>query len=195
MSFCPKCGAQNVEGSPFCTQCGTPIQGVEAPQYGAAPSSGANPFRVGSETQTVGRDITGEAPEVPNPFRAFIICMKKYVDANGRAGRAEYFGFGFVFFILIVLIGIIFGIVLAANHVDPEQSRRLGNLLGRGMYLIVLLPCWCLTIRRLHDLGQSGWISIVNIIPIVNLILGLILLFVPGQPFPNKYGLQPQRRR
>ena len=195
MSFCPKCGAQNVEGAAFCAQCGTPIQNVRPSQCGANPESASNPFQVGSQTQTVGYDITGEAPEVPNPFRAFVICMKKYADAKGRAGRAEYFGFGFVCFLIGfgIAFAVAFGVGMDGG--DPEEAGQIASGILNVLFLAFIFPSWCVAIRRCHDLGYSGWLSLLNLIPLVNLIFALVLLFVSGQPFPNKYGLPPQRRR
>ena len=226
MSFCPKCGAQNVEGAAFCAQCGTPIQGGAAPQFDAETNSAANPFQVGSQTQTVGYDITGEAPEVPNPFRAFVICMKKYADAKGRAGRAEYFGYILVYTLLVYAVGVIIGLICEVAKVNSIYAMQVGSLIGLAIGLCFVVPAWCLLIRRLHDPGISGWFSIVNLVStsssvlqllliwrmidrietleliyrinsilgIVSIILTLVLICVPGQRRPNKYGLPPQRR-
>ena len=220
MGYCPKCGALTAEGAAFCSQCGTPVQG------GAAP----NPFQVGSETQTVGYDIAditdvaGEAPEVPNPFRAFAICMKKYCDAKGRAGRAEYFGYVLVYALIIYAAGFLWGWCCDAMNLDAIMTMRLGGLVGLAIGLGCMLPAWSLLIRRFHDLGVSGWFSVIQIISILSSIYGvlalygigfvffvryaqifrfveivmaifsLVLICVPGQRRPNKYGLPPQRR-
>lgn len=42
--FCPKCGAQNPEGSPFCGACGAPLSQQQAPvnQGGSNPMNGFN---------------------------------------------------------------------------------------------------------------------------------------------------------
>lgn len=42
--------------------------------------------------------------------------------------------------------------------------------------------------RRYHDFGRSGWWSLLYFVPIVNLITGLILLFIDGDLEENKYG-------
>lgn len=44
------------------------------------------------------------------------------------------------------------------------------------------------TIKRLHDLNQSGWLSLLKLIPIVNFFFGLYLIIRPGDLDSNKYG-------
>jgi uncharacterized membrane protein YhaH (DUF805 family) len=42
--------------------------------------------------------------------------------------------------------------------------------------------------RRLHDIGKSGWLQLLMIIPIVNLVL--IYFYVqPSQPESNPHGV------
>ena len=62
------------------------------------------------------------------------------------------------------------------------------------MFLIGLLQ-WAVmvppTIRRFHDLGQSGWMVLLQLVPIVSLAIGLILLVGRGTRGPNQYGDDP----
>jgi uncharacterized membrane protein YhaH (DUF805 family) len=45
-----------------------------------------------------------------------------------------------------------------------------------------------LPIRRLHDIGYSGWCVLLLLVPIVSLVIALALIFWPGEPIDNKYG-------
>ncbi|MCH7750572.1 MAG: DUF805 domain-containing protein [Planctomycetes bacterium] len=47
-------------------------------------------------------------------------------------------------------------------------------------------------VRRLHDLGFSGWFAVIGLIPYLGQILWIALFVVPGNNRPNKYGPQPQ---
>ncbi len=177
MSYCPKCGASIQEGAAFCNQCGSAVQCGVAPQYGAAPEFAANPYQVGSDAQAVGFDIADDAPEVPNPFRAFVICMKKYADAKGRAGRAEYFGYILVYTLLAYAVGVIIGLVCEVAKVNSIYAMQVGSLIGLAIGLCFVVPAWCLLIRRLHDLGISGWFSIVNLVSTSSSVLQLLLIW------------------
>lgn len=45
--------------------------------------------------------------------------------------------------------------------------------------------------KRFHDLGQSGWLFLLLLVPIVNVCVGLWLLFGPGESCGNRFGPQP----
>src|SRR5208337_3611250 len=47
-------------------------------------------------------------------------------------------------------------------------------------------------VRRWHDTGRSGWMTLTLLIPVVNLVVFLLLGFLPGTTGPNKYGPDPR---
>jgi hypothetical protein len=49
-------------------------------------------------------------------------------------------------------------------------------------------------VKRLHDVDKSGWFLLLALIPIVNFILGLYMLFADGTVGPNRYGADPKNR-
>jgi uncharacterized membrane protein YhaH (DUF805 family) len=95
---------------------------------------------------------------------------------NGRAPVREYFGFSlFSFFTTILSIGTI----------GPKGASLV--LLG------LLLPSLALVVRRLHDLGASGWLLLVALLPYVGAICLIVLMLIPSNLQPNKYGNSPLR--
>ena len=99
-------------------------------------------------------------------------CFSKYADFNGRASRSEYWWF--------VLAEVIVLIVASLIHQYVYFIAALG----------FLLPALAVGARRLHDIGKSGWLQLLMIIPIVNLVL--IYFYVqPTQPESNSYGEPP----
>jgi len=48
-------------------------------------------------------------------------------------------------------------------------------------------------VQRLHDLGWSGWLYFLNLVPLVNSVFPLLLLVLPGNPGANQYGPPPPR--
>ena len=54
--------------------------------------------------------------------------------------------------------------------------------------LAILLPQLGCTARRLHDVGQSGWVQLVALIPLIGVIILLVLCAKPGDAAENKYG-------
>jgi hypothetical protein len=47
-----------------------------------------------------------------------------------------------------------------------------------------------LAIQRLHDFDASGWWSLAMLVPLLNLVLTIALLFAPGTSGTNRYGPQ-----
>lgn len=60
------------------------------------------------------------------------------------------------------------------------------------VYLPVLWSFMSLVARRAHDLGKSQWFWMIGVcLPVLNVVLGLYLLFKHGERGPNQYGLDP----
>ena len=47
--------------------------------------------------------------------------------------------------------------------------------------------------RRLNDLDQPGWLSLLYFVPFANIILALLLVFAPGTKEKNTYGAPPTK--
>jgi hypothetical protein len=45
--------------------------------------------------------------------------------------------------------------------------------------------------RRFNDLNRSGWWILLNLIPLINFLLALYLIFFPETNGPNKFGPAP----
>jgi len=58
--------------------------------------------------------------------------------------------------------------------------------------LFVLIPGLAVFVRRLHDVGKSGWMFLICLIPLIGPIWLLILLLNPSNPGENKYGSSPK---
>lgn len=51
------------------------------------------------------------------------------------------------------------------------------------------------TIKRCHDMNWSGWWSILSLVPLANMVFGLLLLLVPGTRGSNDFGAPPPLNR
>ncbi len=98
--------------------------------------------------------------------RYFIDTLRnRYIDFKGRAPRSEYW----YFMLFSVIIGIILAILDNVLGMTPADRAGAG-ILGSIFSIATLLPALGLAIRRLHDIGKSGWWILAGIIPIVNFI-------------------------
>ena len=111
----------------------------------------------------------------------YLLVLKKYAVFSGRSQRAEYWYF--VLFNLI--ISIILGIISAVVSDDF-------SILGLLYSLAVLIPGIAVGVRRLHDIGKSGWMLLIALIPLIGTIWLIVLLATDSNPGDNKYGPNPK---
>ena len=116
----------------------------------------------------------------------YMAVLKKYAVFSGRARRKEYWFF--------LLFNIIFLIV--ATILDNLFKTTFENMSYGWFYLLyalaVLIPSIALEVRRLHDVGKSGWWYFIALIPLVGAIWLLVLMLTDSQPGDNKYGPNPK---
>ncbi len=104
--------------------------------------------------------------------------LSKYADFTGRARRSEYW-----FWFLAVIIGAIVTSII--DSIIGVPITYIVFLLG------VLVPNIAVSIRRMHDIGKSGWWILVGLIPFVGAII-LIVWFVGDSQPDNEYGPNPK---
>lgn len=103
------------------------------------------------------------------------VVLQNYANFSGRARRAEYWNFVLANFLLGIAINIVLGIL------------KIGAL--GGLYqLAVLVPSLAVGVRRLHDIGKSGWALLLVLIPLIGWIVLIVWAFKDGEQGPNKYG-------
>ena len=114
-------------------------------------------------------------------------CFQQYVGFSGRASRSEYWFF-YLSFILVV-IGMTVLTVVSAFVLDALSG--LMGMLTMVAYFAFILPFISVSVRRLHDLGKTGWMFLVVFIPFVGGILLLVWFVSDGQAHDNAYGAVP----
>ena len=116
----------------------------------------------------------------------FLKVLNQYADFNGRARRKEYWMFTLIYILFLVAAAVLdnlFGIAF-----DQIGYGPLYLLLSLGLFI----PNLAVSIRRLHDIGKSGWMILVGIIPIVGIIWLIVLFATDSQPDRNEYGPNPK---
>ncbi|MEX1033816.1 MAG: DUF805 domain-containing protein [Cellvibrionaceae bacterium] len=105
----------------------------------------------------------------------------------GRIGRLRYLAYGLAWSFAIMAGAALLGGVLS---VVSGSATLVGGLMLL-MYGAMLVPTFAMAVRRLNDLNYSGWLSLLMIVPFVNFIVALILIFAPGSSGENNYGPAP----
>ena len=114
--------------------------------------------------------------------------LRKYAVFSGRACRSElWYWVGAVFllfFVLAILEGALLAPALGFEAFAPESGQPLRLL----MSLVIFLPSLAVAVRRLHDIGRSGWWLLIQVVPIVGALILLWWYVQPGNEGPNQYG-------
>ena len=102
----------------------------------------------------------------------FLDALKKYATFSGRARRKEFW-----YFLLFLYIAI-----FAAAFIDGALGTEFIMMI---VYLGLIVPYFVVAVRRMHDVGKSGWFILI---PIYNIILAA----TDSEPGTNEYGPNPK---
>lgn len=105
----------------------------------------------------------------------------------GRASRKEYW----TYVLAAVATSIAFLIVsIVCIFVAPGVFAALLGLVSYPLYLGLLVPGIALGIRRMHDIGKTGWLALLPLVPFIGWIAFVILALQPSSA-SNKWGDGP----
>ena len=112
--------------------------------------------------------------------------MGSYATFSGRARRKEYWYFQ-LFYMLFLLA------VVAADSTLSVTVEGFPMMSILAAFLILhFLPSLSVSVRRLHDVGRSGWTLLIGVVPVIGAILLLILTVKDGETGENQYGANPK---
>lgn len=112
----------------------------------------------------------------------YLAVLKNYVGFSGRARRTEYWMFT-LFNAIIVLVLFVLDVAAKSGFVLALMFLY---------YLAILLPSLAVLVRRLHDIGMSGWWILIGLVPFVGGLVLFVFTVLPGNQGPNKYGDDPK---
>lgn len=133
-------------------------------------------FSPNDPTLNRSNEVLWKLEENYTAFDWFKKVIKNTFNYQGRARRKEYW-----YYILIASIIILIGFTLDGILDTPDTLSGLAGF-------ILFFPSLAVTIRRLHDIGRSGWWYLISAIPLIG---SLILLFWNCQetsPETNQWG-------
>jgi|SRR6056300_909149 uncharacterized membrane protein YhaH (DUF805 family) len=115
----------------------------------------------------------------------YLKVINSYSDFSGRSRRKEYW----MFFLINSIFSII-GFYLD-NILGTAWAIGYGPIyVGYG--LAVLIPSLAVAIRRLHDVGKSGWYYLLVLLPIIGPIWLIVLFATEGEQGDNRFGSNPK---
>jgi uncharacterized membrane protein YhaH (DUF805 family) len=116
----------------------------------------------------------------------YLKVMRQYADFSGRARRKEYWMF-LLFNIIFAIVALVLDNVLGLNF-----SEGSGGPFYIIYALVAFIPGLAVTVRRLHDVGKSGWMFFIVLIPLIGSIWLLVLMCSEGDSSSNTYGTNPK---
>ena len=129
--------------------------------------------------------------------RSIKSTFMRVLDYDTRSTRLEYCYF-IVFFVLAgSLVTVVEAFLLPSEngvvHIELYISGDNGPVsqIYSWLMLFMFVP---LSVRRLHDLGQSGWFALVLLVPYANLIAIMFGVGMRGEFAPNRFGGNPNEK-
>ncbi|MDO7482534.1 DUF805 domain-containing protein [Acinetobacter baumannii] len=124
-----------------------------------------------------------------SPFENHPLQQDSPFKANGRFGRLSYAAWTFLF--TLVLVTAILLIMFTFGFTNPEGAPDFstpGLICIAILYIVGIYINFVFTIRRLHDRNNTGWLSLLMLVPVVNIGLAIYLFCAKGTEGPNDYG-------
>lgn len=109
----------------------------------------------------------------------YLKVFKEWSNFTGRASRKEFW----LFILVNTTVYVILWLLL--------EFVGINWLFGSFVLLfwfITLLPTISVTVRRLHDIGKSGLLALLYLIPIIGELILMVLLLNKGISHENEYG-------
>lgn len=171
---CPKCGHQQAKAAE-CSACGIVVEKFLARQAMLA----ENPPEVVSAAATPYATPKAAVAETLPEFGEL-----KAFTTDGRIGRLRYLAWSMVMvFACLPLFGIAAGVMAA--------SEILGGILIVVLGIAAMVVGIMFGVQRLHDIGWSGWLLLVTLVPVVGGVFSLLMFIIPGSTEANRFGSPP----
>lgn len=117
--------------------------------------------------------------KVNGAFDWYLEVFKNYANFNGRTQRRGYWYF--------VLFNILIG--MGCGLIDYLLETAVGfGFVGIIYNLVLLVPTFALGARRLHDIGKSGWLQLLALIPLIGAIILIVWFATESTKAENQYG-------
>jgi uncharacterized membrane protein YhaH (DUF805 family)/cold shock CspA family protein len=143
-----------------------------------------------------------DAGEELGLFGYFLRCLtQNYANFEGRARRKEFWSFALILIAATVPIALA-GLTLDFAAGNLQQIASDADFEAGGapwitfamigvLVLVMIVPLFAVTVRRIHDIGLSGWFLLMNFIPSVGSFIILVFTLIPSQRHPNRWGPVP----
>ncbi|UVM51087.1 MULTISPECIES: DUF805 domain-containing protein [unclassified Pseudomonas] len=116
----------------------------------------------------------------------------KAFSFDGRIGRLRFLAWTMALTLVTLGIGsvlAVFGFALIST--DSTAGLILAGLLAVILVVVLAFISIQFSVQRLHDIGWSGWLWLLNLVPFVGSAFPFVIMIVPGNNTANRYGAPP----
>ncbi len=165
---CPKCATEQALHD-TCQNCGIVIakfKNYQAQTNNSTQARSVSPYASPAATIEQNTDEVGDL---------------NIWGIEGRIGRMRYIAWSMVLMFAITPAMLI-------SMLAFKASPLLGGLLIAAAGIIAIIIGIQISVKRLHDIGWSGWLLLISLIPVVGSIFQLLIFIMPGNQGNNRYG-------
>ncbi len=136
------------------------------------------------------------APDASLELEQEEFYQPKIFSFKGRIGRLRYlaYGIGTSLILMAVFMPLMGGTMLMGGAMEPSGEGAMSILVMVAMavfYIASIVLSVAFAKRRLNDLNRSGWWILLFIVPILNFLVMIYVIFFPGSREANNFGPQP----
>lgn len=168
---CPKCGAEQAEND-ICQSCGIVIAKFNSYQAQTASAISAAQNSPYAPPKSITMQDAEEVGEL------------KIWGVEGRLGRMRYIAWSMVFMLGVAPAMLISILALKTSILLSVMLICIASIAAITIGIQV-------SVKRLHDIGWSGWLLLIALIPVVGGIFQLLICLIPGSKGNNRYGPPP----
>ena len=177
---CNKCDNEIDDDSKFCSFCGKRVEKKEET---------INQIEQNVELIKVDENISNNQIKNINKtnnttFREF------FFSCDGSIGIKEFFFRGVLPLAMLLIFSLTSFFITKAIG-ETNGFFKFLNLIIVIFWISIYALVFNITVKRLHDVNINGWWAILSLIPLLNFILLIFLLFAPSKQ-NNVYGLKSE---
>jgi uncharacterized membrane protein YhaH (DUF805 family) len=189
---CPKCAHPQAK-APICEACGIVIEKFLARQAELAASTPTANIAAATLAPT---DNQGSATPYAPPTSNVAELLPEFAElklfgVDGRIGRLRYLAWSLAMTVAAMLIAGIGMLVAYGLSGMTSLLAIAGGLVAVVAFIAMAVIGIQIGVKRLHDIGWSGWLLLVNLVPVVGSVFAIIMLVVPGSAGANRFGPPP----
>ena len=135
-----------------------------------------------SDMHKIRREIEGNASiKMGNANRN--LFLKKYVSFSGRISRSEYWALKLLILPIMVII-LLNGVAMVWDKTGNDSGILVLFVIIFISYIYFNIVA---DVRRLHDIGESGWLVLLELVPLANIVIAAFLFFKGSQSAGNQH--------